>query len=56
MRRLVLPVKTSAVTVILLAGAMYMAAEAREAVVKRQELERARLDTAKPAITDLGIW
>lgn len=47
MRRLVLPVKTSAVTVILLAGAMYMAAEAREAVIKRQELELARLEAGE---------
>lgn len=47
MRRLVLPIKTSAVTVVLLAGAMYMAAEAREAVVKRQELELARLEAGE---------
>src|SRR6185503_2146213 len=54
MRRLVLPVKTSAVTVILLAGAMYMAAEAREAVVKRQELELARLETGETSNNGLG--
>lgn len=47
MRRLVLPVKTSAVTVILLAGAMYVAAEARQAVVKHQELELARLESGE---------
>src|SRR5689334_9941160 len=44
MRRLVLPVKTSAVTAILLAGAVYVAAEARQAVVRRQELELVRLE------------
>ena len=54
MRRLVLPVRTSAVTVILLAGAMYMAAEAREAVVKRQELELARLEAGETSNNTLG--
>ena len=54
MRRLVLPVKTSAVTVILLAGAMYMAAEAREAVIKRQELELARLEAGEPSNNGIG--
>jgi|SRR6185312_366996 lipoprotein-anchoring transpeptidase ErfK/SrfK len=44
MRRLVLPVKTSAVAAILLAGAVYVAAEARQAVVRRQELELVRLE------------
>ena len=44
MRRLVLPVNTSAMTAILLAGAVYVAAEARQAVVRRQELEFARLE------------
>lgn len=54
MRRLVvLPVKTSAVTAILLAGAVYVAAEARQAVVRHQELELARLETSfnRPAPT-----
>lgn len=47
MRRLVLlPAKTSAVTAILLAGAVYVAAEARQAVVRHQELELARLETS----------
>lgn len=54
MRRLVLPVKTSAVTVILLAGAMYMAAEAREAVIKRQELELARLEAGETSNYGIG--
>jgi lipoprotein-anchoring transpeptidase ErfK/SrfK len=54
MRRLVLPVKTSAVTVILLAGAVYMAAEAREAVVRRQELELARLEAGAPSTNGTG--
>jgi lipoprotein-anchoring transpeptidase ErfK/SrfK len=54
MRRLVLPVKTSAVTVILLAGAMYMAAEAREAVVKRQELELSRLEAGETSNSGVG--
>jgi len=54
MRRLVLPVKTSAVTVILLAGAMYMAAEAREAVIKRQELELARLEAGETSNKGVG--
>src|SRR6185437_14329535 len=54
MRRLVLPVKTSAVTVILLAGAMYVAAEAREAVVKRQELELARLEAGETSNNGIG--
>lgn len=49
MRRLgVLPVKTSAVTVILLAGAVYGATEVREAVIRRQELELARLEENVP--------
>lgn len=44
MRRLVvLPVKTFAVTAMLLAGAMYVAAEARQAVVRREQLEFAKL-------------
>lgn len=54
MRRLVLPAKTSAVTVILLAGAMYMAAEAREAVIKRQELELARLEAGETSNKGIG--
>lgn len=54
MRRLVLPVKTSAVMVILLAGAMYVAAEAREAVVKRQELELARLEAGETSNNGIG--
>ena len=54
MRRLVLPVKTSAVTVVLLAGAMYMAAEAREAVIKRQELELAQLVAGAPSTNEIG--
>lgn len=54
MRRLVLPVKTSAVTVILLAGAMYMAAEAREAVIKRQALELARLEAGETSNKGIG--
>ncbi|HET9182224.1 MAG TPA: L,D-transpeptidase [Candidatus Angelobacter sp.] len=45
MRRLVvLPVKTSAIAAIVLAGAVYVAAEARQAVVRRQELELAQLE------------
>lgn len=49
MRRLgVLPVKTSAVTVILLAGAVYGATEVREAVIRRQERELARLEENVP--------
>lgn len=54
MRRLVLPVKTSAVTVILLAGAMYMAAEAREAVIKRQEIELAQLEAGETSNNGIG--
>ena len=54
MPRLVLPVKTSAVMVILLAGAMYMAAEAREAVIKRQELELARLEAGETSNKGIG--
>lgn len=47
MRRLVVfPVKTSAVTVILLAGTVYVAAKARHVVVRHQELELARLETS----------
>jgi len=45
MRRLVvLPVRTLALMAIVLAGAMYVAAEARQAVVMHQELELARLE------------
>jgi len=44
MRQVVLPVKTSAVAAILLAGAVYVAAEARQAVVRREQLELARLE------------
>jgi lipoprotein-anchoring transpeptidase ErfK/SrfK len=44
MRRLVaIPIKTLAVTIIILAGALYMAAEARQAVVRRQENELVRI-------------
>ena len=62
MRRLVLPVKTSAVTAILLAGAMYVAAEARQAVVRREQLEFASLENTETGNRvsggsgDRGIW
>lgn len=46
MRRLVaLPIKTLAVIATLLAGAVYVAAEARQAVVQRDQLELARLES-----------
>ncbi|MGE5321693.1 MAG: L,D-transpeptidase [Actinomycetota bacterium] len=45
MRRLVvLPVKTTAIAAILLAGTIYVAAEARQAVLKHQEFELAGLE------------
>ena len=45
MRRLVvLPARTSAVTAILLAGFMYVAAETRQVVIRHQELELAKLE------------
>jgi len=46
MRRLVaLPIKTLAVIATLLAGAVYVAAEARQAVVQHDQLELARLES-----------
>lgn len=47
MRRLTaIPVKTSAVAVLIMAGAAYMAAEARQTVIRRQRLEIARMENA----------
>ena len=54
MRRLVLPVKTSAVAAILLAGAVYVAAEARQAVVRREQLEFARLENNSLTTNETG--
>lgn len=47
MRRLVaIPVKTSVVVALLLVGAIYVAAEAREAVLRRQEQELAKIENS----------
>jgi len=46
MRRLMIPVKTSAVTVLLLTGAMCVVAEARQEVKRRQQLELAQIENS----------
>lgn len=46
MRRLMIPVKTSAVAVLLLAGAMCVVAEARQEVERRQQLELAQIENS----------
>ena len=47
MRRLVaIPVKTSVVIALLLVGAVYVAAEAREAVLRRQQQELAKIENS----------
>jgi lipoprotein-anchoring transpeptidase ErfK/SrfK len=43
-RHTAIPVKTSAVAVLIMAGAGYMAAEARQAVIRKQQLEIARIE------------
>lgn len=51
MRRLVaIPAKTLVVTVLLLAGAVYVAAEARQRIMRRQQEELAELE--KPALSN----
>src|SRR6266851_2776983 len=45
-RHTAIPVKTSAVAVLIMAGAGYMAAEARQSVIRKQQLEIARIETS----------
>ena len=45
-RHTAIPVKTSAVAVLIMAGAVYTAAEARQAVIRKQQLEIARIETS----------
>jgi lipoprotein-anchoring transpeptidase ErfK/SrfK len=61
-RHIAIPVKTSAVAVLIMAGAVYTAAEARQAVIRKQQLEIARIETSLaapinqvPAIAEPGV-
>ena len=48
-RHTAIPVKTLAVAVLIMAGAAYVAAEARQAVIRKQQLEIMRIDNSAPA-------
>jgi lipoprotein-anchoring transpeptidase ErfK/SrfK len=61
-RHTAIPVKASAVAVLIISGAAYMAAEARQAVIRKQQLEIARIETSVavpilqvPAIAEPGV-
>lgn len=45
-RHTAIPVKTSAVAVLIMSGAVYMAAEARQAVIRKQQREISRIESA----------
>ncbi|HET9792392.1 MAG TPA: L,D-transpeptidase [Candidatus Angelobacter sp.] len=45
-RHTAIPVKASAAAVLIISGAAYMAAEARQAVIRKQQLEIARIETS----------
>jgi lipoprotein-anchoring transpeptidase ErfK/SrfK len=48
-RHTAIPVKASAVAALIISGAAYMAAEARQAVIRKQQLEIARIETSVAA-------
>src|SRR5438270_13211823 len=48
-RHTAIPVKASAVAVLIMAGAAYMAAEARQTIIHKRQLEIARIEN--PALT-----
>jgi lipoprotein-anchoring transpeptidase ErfK/SrfK len=48
-RHTAIPVKASAVAALIISGAAYMAAEARQAVIRKQQLEIARIETSAAA-------
>jgi lipoprotein-anchoring transpeptidase ErfK/SrfK len=61
-RHTAIPVKASAVAALIISGAAYMAAEARQAVIRKQHLEIARIETSVaapinqiPAIAEPGV-
>lgn len=45
-RHTAIPIKSSAVAVLIMTGAVYMAAEARQAVIRKQRLEIARIENS----------
>jgi lipoprotein-anchoring transpeptidase ErfK/SrfK len=54
MRRLRIPIKTSAMAVLILAGAAYVAAEARQAILRREQLELAEIENSAGAVQPSG--
>jgi lipoprotein-anchoring transpeptidase ErfK/SrfK len=60
-RHTAIPVKVSAVAALIISGAAYMAAEARQAVIRKQQLEIARIETSvaapinQPAIAEPAV-
>ena len=61
-RHTAIPVKASAAAVLIISGAAYMAAEARQVVIRKQQLEISRIETSVaapinqvPAIAEPGV-